>query len=108
MKRVKILGDIIDELVGKGYKLSFESFGKAKVDLVNDSVQRLSATAFEIDEVYCCYEYSDADDVVYVFAISSAIYGKSIVINAITEETTIAFGEILGKIKSAMVGLFSK
>ena len=104
MEKTKTLGDVIGDLIERGYSLDFQAVEQAKYELGEERVQILPANGFKIDEVYCCEDGSS--DFMYVFAVSSMRYRmKGILINAVTTETSITVGDILKKIGNAFAML---
>src|SRR6218665_1318915 len=95
---IRMLEDVIGDLLDRGYSLSFETLEQARAALGEEHIHVLPASEFVIDEVCCCGQ--GTFDVIYVFAVSSARYKmKGIVINAVATETSITLGEIFQKIK---------
>ncbi|MBO9154136.1 hypothetical protein ACFOTA_18115 [Chitinophaga sp. GCM10012297] len=98
MESVKLLDDVIEDLLERGYSLGFGALAKGHVLLAKD---------FAIDEIVRCWEYDHAAGMIYVFAISSVKYGvKGIVVNAIREETAFTYRQVFSRIKCALLRLF--
>lgn len=107
MEETRMLGDVIGDLLDRGYSLGFEELEQARLDWGEENIQALAAKEFVIDEVYCCGD--DSPDVIYVLAVSSVRYRmKGIVINAIATETSMNLGEIFQKIKGAFLGFIKR
>lgn len=103
MDGIQLLGDVIEDLLERGYSLSFGALERS------GCTQVFHAGDFTVDGVFRCCEYGDAARIVYVFAISSAKYGmKWIVVNAISERTTFMPGTVWEKLKRSLPGLFRK
>lgn len=106
---MKVLNDVVCELLDKGYMLSFDVLEQVKFELNDDTAEQLPVADFSIDEIYRCREHQHDPNVVYVFAISSVKHNlKGIVINLITAEVTITWGDVYEKVKTACCGLISQ
>lgn len=105
MEEVRILGDIIAELLGQGYCLEFEALERCGAE----GNGRLAAKGFIVDGVYRCLEYEGAREVMYVFALSSLTLGmKGIVVSMAAAEPAFSlFGRLL-RCKTALLRGFRK
>jgi len=107
MQEVQLLGDIIANLLSQGYCLDFEALEQFKLDWSDKGLLKSAAKEFVVDKVYRCCEYEGANEMVYVFALSSVKLGlKGIVVNIVTPGSTFSLKEWYQKLKTNIVHLF--
>lgn len=100
---MKILSDVVGDLIERGYVLNFDSLGQVTFELNSDKAEQLPEADFSIDEVYRCRESEDDPDIIYVFAITSVKYNmRGVVVNMLTSESTLTLSEILHTIKERL------
>lgn len=84
MEEIRLLHEVIGELIDNGYLLQSEI--SEYFQILKNSKTEISASEFKVDNIYKCYDETDSEEVI-VFAVSSAKYGlKAISISIVTAE----------------------
>jgi len=107
MEEIRILGDLVADLLNQGYCLDLSAW--EPILSPGDRKLRMAGKELVVDEVYRCLEYEGARDVIYVFALSSLKYGiKGIVVNLVANERVSPVFLMMRKVKTAIMHGLSK